>query len=107
MAKPKTKRLTPREISSLLVLNSATRTLADPEYAEDVRVMARTDKVTTDVMNHFLGEEKFLDNYHVNQCGTANADFVSVGCILTYMGFCTSSGSHSTTKGSSIVPFPW
>lgn len=48
-------------MSSLLVLNSATRTLADPEYAEDVRVTARTDKVTNVVMNHFLGEEKFLD----------------------------------------------
>lgn len=66
MAKPKTKRLTPREISSLLVLNSANRALADPEYAEDVRVTARTDEVTTDVMNHFLDEEKFLDSYHMD-----------------------------------------
>lgn len=47
------------------MLNSTRRALAEPEYAEDVRVMARTDRVTTEVMNHFLQEVKFLETISI------------------------------------------
>lgn len=40
--------------TSVLMLKSAVISLEDTEYAEDVRVTAKTDRVTTVVMSHFL-----------------------------------------------------
>lgn len=40
--------------TSVLTLKSRMTSLEDTEYAEDVNVMAKTDKVTMVVMNHFL-----------------------------------------------------
>lgn len=60
MANPKTNKLIPRENSSLLAPNSALMGWAPPEYADDVSVMARTDRVTMDMILHFLEAEKFL-----------------------------------------------
>lgn len=40
--------------TSVLILKSGMSSFAEAAYAEDVKVMAKTEKVTIAVMNHFL-----------------------------------------------------
>ena len=54
IANPSTKRETPTTKTSALMPKSRMTSLADSEYAEDVKVTAKTDKVAMVVMNHFL-----------------------------------------------------
>ena len=54
IANPSTKRETPTIKTSLLMFKSRMISVPDSEYAEDVNVTAKTDKVTMVVMNHFL-----------------------------------------------------
>ena len=81
MANPSTKTVTPTMKTSVLMLKSSVISLAETEYAEDVKVTAKTDKVAIAVMNHFRNSDQF-------------------------MGFIGSSFWNSTTKGSSSVPLP-
>lgn len=80
IANPSTKRETPSTKTSVLISKSPITSLGE-EYAEDVNVTAKTDKVTIAVMNHFLSRDQF-------------------------MGFSGSSCRNSTTNGSSSVPWP-
>ena len=60
IANPSTKIETPTINTSVLISNSAMISLDDSEYADDVKVTAKTDQVTIDVRNHFLVEPQFI-----------------------------------------------
>lgn len=60
IANPSTKIETPTMNTSVLMLNSPMTSLDDSEYADDVKVTAKTDHVTMAVRNHFLRIIRYL-----------------------------------------------
>ena len=60
MANPSTKRAIPAANSSLLVWNSAMIWSAEAEYADDVRVTAKTEQVTMDAVSHLRQDGKVM-----------------------------------------------